>query len=160
MEKEACVECGKSARLRGRDYESLCDEHYIARNHFIVVHDIIGADGKTYQETNLERQHRIPIGTLVEVKYDKWHGDGACEKVHARLWVIHHGRDCDGTPLYALSKYRDAEPFDPSNRNLYAPRVRVNGMPEESLTPIEVTADLAYGHGALEWPDDDAVVES
>jgi hypothetical protein len=73
----------------------------------INVADIVEENGKTIRENNLEKTHDIPIGTLVEVKYDEWYGDGACEKVHARLWVIGHSRDCDGTPLYNLSKYRE-----------------------------------------------------
>ena len=73
--------------------------------HFINVADLPdpNSDGKTYRETNAEREHSIPIGSLVEVKYDEWHGDGACEKIHARLWVVRHDRDCDMTPLYSLS---------------------------------------------------------
>jgi len=68
-----------------------------------MVSDLVMPSGKTWREENLELAHKIPIGTLVEVKYDKWHGDGACEKVHARLYVSKHTRDCDGEPLYILS---------------------------------------------------------
>ena len=151
-EQAVCVICGEKARLRGRDYRSLCDRHYMEENHFIVVHDVVEANGKTIRENNQEKTHRIPIGTLVEVKYDTWFGNGACEKVHARLWVVHHGRDCDGTPLYGVSPYRDALCDTVPER--IAARVH-GGMAEESLTPIEVTPDLVYGIGVLEWPDDE-----
>ena len=32
--------------------------------------------GKTYRQENLEKQHQIPIGTLVEVRFDDWFGAG------------------------------------------------------------------------------------
>ena len=101
----------------------------------IFLHDIVEANGKTIKENNLAKQHNIPCGSLVEVKFDSWFGEGACWKVHARLWVDAHTRDCDGTPLYTLrSDYQ-----------------RFNGFSEESLTPIEITDELIYGKGALEW---------
>lgn len=53
--------------------------------------DIIEENGKTIRQNNIELEHNIPINSLVEVKYDQWHGDGVCSKVHARLWVTHHG---------------------------------------------------------------------
>lgn len=79
------------------------------KNHAILVNfaDIIEENGKTIRENNLEKTHDIPIGTLVEVKFDEWHGNGACEKTHARLWVVSHDRDCDGTPLYSLSPFKE-----------------------------------------------------
>lgn len=47
--------------------------------------------GRSYREVNAAKVHRYPIGALVEFN----HGP--------RLWVVHHGRDCDQTPLYSLS---------------------------------------------------------
>lgn len=99
--------------------------------------------------------HQIPIGTLVEVKFDEWFGDGACWKVHARLWVVSHDRDCDGTPLYALSKHRDIDRHDKST---WAMGVLFCGYDEESLTPIEVTDAIREGSDALEWPERDAEI--
>jgi hypothetical protein len=110
----------------------------------IVFSQIVEANGKTIRENNLERKHNIPIGTLVEVKYELWHGDGCCEKVHARLWVVMHGRDCDGTPLYSLSEWHDPE-FAQSIRRMRG------GFSEESLTIVPITQDLKDGYGALEW---------
>ena len=50
---------------------------------------------RTYKEVNAAKIHTIPVGTLVELE------DGV------RLWVVYHGRDCDGTPLYFLSYDKD-----------------------------------------------------
>lgn len=132
----------------------------------INVADIVEENGKTARENNLEKAHSIPIGTIVEVKYDKWHGDGVCEKVHARLYVVDHGRDCDGTPLYSLSPYK--EPMFVQGSLKYrgndgwwvkeeiALRIanRIScGHTEDNLTPIEVTQDLKDGKGSLCWDE-------
>lgn len=101
----------------------------------ILLHDMLEANGKTIKENNLEEKHSIPIDTLVEVKFNSWFGDGACWKVHARLWVDSHTRDCDGTPLYTLRSNCD----------------KFYGFNESSLTPVKVTPELIYGEGALEW---------
>lgn len=110
------------------------------------VHDIIEDNGKTIKENNLAKLHNIPIGTLVEVKWDEWFGGGACIKSHARLWVVIHSRDCDGTPLYVLSKWKD-----PATAKRF--HEMEGGFGEESLTPIEITQELKDGYGALEWGD-------
>jgi hypothetical protein len=47
--------------------------------------------GRSYREVNNSKSHIIPVGSLVEID------DGV------RLFVVHNGRDCDGTPLYWLS---------------------------------------------------------
>lgn len=86
--------------------------------------------GKTYRETNNEMSHKIPIGTLVEVKYTKYYEGDAYEKVHARLWVVKHNRDCDGTPLYVLSSQKIIE----TAKIWHDLR---NGFSEKSLTPVE-----------------------
>ncbi len=49
-----------------------------------MIHDIVEENGKTIKENNLEKQHKIQIDSLVEVKFDPWFGEGACWKVHAR----------------------------------------------------------------------------
>ena len=88
---------------------------------------------------------------MVEVKFDEWYGDGACSKIHARLWVIEHGRDCDGEPLYSLSRYH---PSSIPEMERYYGRVgfpRYNGFVEESLTVVEVTENLKRGEGSLHW---------
>ena len=43
----------------------------------VMLYNIVGDDGKTDKERNLELQHNIPIGSLVEVKYDEWYSDEA-----------------------------------------------------------------------------------
>ena len=77
--------------------------------------------GRTYREVNSAKKHKYPIGTLVELN----HG--------ARLWVVHHARDCDQTPLYCLS----ADPNDTEvEREGFYNASWVKGIPEESLTFI------------------------
>ena len=134
----------------------------------INVADIIEDNGKTIQENNLEKTHDIPLGSLVEIKYSLWHGDGACEKIHTRLWVVRHDRDCDGTPLYSLSKHKKALFEDGSLKfsgkdgwwvkkyvilNL-ANDIR-SGFAQEDLKVIEVTPDLIDGVNSLEWGKDE-----
>ena len=117
----------------------------------IKVADIVEENGKTIRQNNQEKRHNIPVGSLVEVKYENWFGDGACEKVRARLWVISLGRDCDGTPLYTLCKNKpDHVTINMSTAESMLNDVR-SGYAEESLTVIEVTEDLKRGVGALEW---------
>jgi hypothetical protein len=54
-------------------------------------------NGKTIREENMEKTWRIPIGALVEISTDNPDDNGLC------LFVYGYNRDCDGTPLYALS---------------------------------------------------------
>lgn len=109
-----------------------------------VVYDLADPKtGRTYREDNLAREHRIPVGTLVEVKFDRWFGDGACWKVHARLWVVKHTRDCDGTPLYSLNRYREPS----ASASFYSH----HGFAEDSLVIMDVTPEMIMGEGALEW---------
>jgi len=139
----------------------------------VFMHEIPGPDGKTDQERNMEKAHNIPIGSLVEVKLDEWHGDGACEKALARLWVVSHDRDCDGEPLYSLC----SEPlFRMNTRNEHVAYVGTDnawgaeglmkndmsvrmihnvrtGIPERSLKAIEVTEEIRQGEGALRWEE-------
>lgn len=148
----------------------------------LFIGDVVEKNGKTVRENNMEISHNIPVDTLVEVKYDNWHGDGACEKVHARLWVVKHGRDCDGEPLYVLSHYKlkalknivhnilGIELLCPADepsvsmrevqRKNFWSRAGFMGWTrgnfgEESLTPVEVTEELKGGEGSLNWDDDE-----
>jgi len=59
---------------------------------FIFVSDIVEKNGKTVRENNLLLKHKLPIGSLVEIK-----------NTGVRLFIVAHHRDCDGTPLYMLS---------------------------------------------------------
>ncbi len=107
----------------------------------IFIGDVVEANGKTVRQNNEATQHRIPIGTLVEVKYDEWYGTGACAKVHARLFVVMHSRDCDGTPLYTLSRSQRIVDSEPAQ----------HGFNEESLTIIPLTTEVRDGYNVLEW---------
>ena len=115
-------------------------------NEFVMVHDMIEENGKTIKENNLALQHLIPIGSLVDVKFDTWFGDGACWRVHARLWVISQDRDCDGTPLYTISRWKD-KVFAIAVHDLHT------GFAEENLTQIEITEEIRRGENALEWEE-------
>lgn len=66
-----------------------------------VFSEIIESNGKTIRQNNLEIEHKIPVGTLIEIKLDD--EDENQEENGLRLYVTGHTRDCDGTPLYALS---------------------------------------------------------
>lgn len=110
-------------------------------------------EGRSIREVNRAKQHGIPHGTLVHVRYERWYGDGACDRVEARLFVIKRGRDCDGTPVYWLARESMGEGELDKIRN---PLLRVaNGLvgafTEDRLTPIEITPALLRGEGALSW---------
>lgn len=111
------------------------------------IHDLMTGNGKTIKENNLEKLHTIPIRALVEVRWDEWFGDGACWKVEARLWVVGHNRDCDGTPLYSLSRWNDPQ---------FAAQVNQvhSGFAEESLRVVEITDAVRRGDDALEWNEE------
>jgi len=113
----------------------------------MLVYDLVNPDtGNTYKQDNLELKHNIPLGALVEVKFDQWLGDGACWKVHARLWVVKHTRDCDGTPLYSLCvRKRDWLHY------LQVESLSFHGFTEDRLKPIELTPAVIDGNDVPEW---------
>lgn len=88
--------------------------------------------GRTYREVNNAKAHAIPLGALVEITHDP---EGPSPMDGARLFVVMHGRDCDGTPLYELC----ADPQDNVQEN---PRFRNakwhGGYSEGSLTVIRM----------------------
>lgn len=77
--------------------------------------------GRSYRQVNAEKQHRIPIGALVELP------------TGARLFVVHHGRDCDQTPLYYLSADADDTTKE---REHFRNSSWVGGYSESHLTPV------------------------
>jgi hypothetical protein len=79
--------------------------------------------GRSYGEVNAVRVHKYPIGALVELN----HG--------VRLFVVHHARDCDQTPLYCLA----ADPNDThlEREGFYNPKW-VTGIAEQYLTLIRM----------------------
>lgn len=123
--------------------------------------DIVEENGKSVKENNLEKKHNIPIGSLVEVKYDNWYGNGACQKVHARLYVVEHTRDCDGTPLYSLSPRKTechirgemvVEGWAFTEEASYNILNEIKGgFAEESLSVVPLTAETKEGHDSLYW---------
>lgn len=140
----------------------------------VIFSDIVEENGKTIRENNMKIKHNIPIGTLVEVKYNEWGSGGSCAKIHARLWVISHNRDCDGTPLYALCQTPIQNADTSDNFILYKKgeknkkdiilknniSVNViynvqNGFAEDQLTVIPVTIDIESGQDCLEWENED-----
>jgi hypothetical protein len=75
--------------------------------HLVNVADLVDPEtGKTWRQLNMEKQHVIRTGSLVEV----------CAS-GVRLFVAWQGRDCDGTPLYWLTPDADAVRYD----NTHAP---------------------------------------
>lgn len=123
----------------------------MARTRIMFFSDMVEKNGKTVRENNMAIKHSIPLGTLVEVKYDEWYGDGACSKVHARLFVVEHNRDCDGTPLYGLGKL----PPDPEAYALSRATWMVDsGFGEDGLIPVEISEEIRTGKDLLEWGAD------
>jgi hypothetical protein len=107
------------------------------------------------REKNIKTGHKIPIGTLVETKWDEWFGGGACCVYHARLFVYEHHRDCDGTPLYLLSE-RGIQETDYIKGALGAIDAPLHGgFPEEVLTVVDKTPGLHDGEDALTVGNDD-----
>lgn len=79
--------------------------------------------GRSRREVNAAKTHKYPVGALVEYN----HG--------VRLWVVHHARDCDQTPLYCLS----ADPTDTEiEREGFYNATWVKGIAEQYLTFIRM----------------------
>ena len=111
----------------------------------VMIHDLVNPEtGKTIKEENLEREHNIPVGSLVEVEWWQWFGDGACQWRKARLWVVSHDRDCDGTPLYSLSRWDDPK-WALESRDLHP------GFSEGSLEVIQLTRLMRMGYEMPSW---------
>jgi hypothetical protein len=122
----------------------------------MFVGDIVENNGLTVKVNNFKIKHNIPIGSLVEVKYDEWHGNGCCKKVHARLFVIEQNRDCDGTPLYYLSHInKQVKDYLPEYNigNLFKRQMMdiIGGFTEGELTVIDITDDIKSGADSLRW---------
>lgn len=138
----------------------------------IKFSSIVEANGKTIRENNLEIQHKYPIDTLVEIKYDTANNFGSSSKVHARLFVCKHARDCDGTPLYWFSdtptnewlKHPNEVFFDEHDnprRNISLERlckeahsVICNYTEDTIVKVVEQTREVLYGYDRLTWKDE------
>jgi hypothetical protein len=93
--------------------------------------------GKTYREENNSKPHQIPLGTLVEIDFD----DSGLEspKKGLRLFVVKHYRDCDGTPLYALSFMKDWKPdMYGESYKILADAATDSGYSEDSLKVVRI----------------------
>lgn len=98
-------------------------------------------------------KHNIPLGALVEFEI-QMDGSNIGIEGKARLYVIGHGRDCDGTPLYTLGErpigspkaHPETERVDPEeDLRFHWVVTRVfNCYSEESLTPTGDHADHFY----------------
>ncbi|AXX63938.1 hypothetical protein [Vibrio vulnificus] len=75
----------------------------------VFIGDIVESNGKTIKENNFSLKHEYPIMSQVKVvSYDSWlsrESEVIQNAVNAGLpfYVVQHVRDCDGTPLYAVS---------------------------------------------------------
>ena len=71
------------------------------------------SQGRSYREVNVDKIHKMPLGSLVEIKSG------------VMVFIVKHTRDCDQTPLYSLA-------IDPEDC-LFS---MVHGYDEESLKQI------------------------
>lgn len=55
------------------------------------LQDLDNHEERIYKKGNIAKDYLIPIGTFVELENGEI------------LWVFHHGKNYDGTPLYYLS---------------------------------------------------------
>jgi hypothetical protein len=131
--------------------------------------DIVEDNGRTIEQNNLQRTHKIPLGTLVEVKGEKWGGNGYNMKFQAWLFVVGHDRDCDGTPLYKLCRRPDPEVefeawAEVSKGSINVKQIEFlagvfgmfyNNYSEESLKVIEITPDVLSGKVSLNWENEE-----
>jgi len=101
---------------------------------FMNIADLVDPDdtqGRTYRQVNAKKTHAIPVGALVEIQYG------------VRLFVIAHNRDCDMTPLYALSPYcPDEDAWRAKSLGFYYGK-RLSGYSEDALTVIDPQPDTS-----------------
>ena len=87
---------------------------------------------------NMKINHVIPIGTLVEVNLP------SNEKHGVPAFVVEHTRDCDGSPLYAISLSSAEQLVDIKElfgKNLYRFMID-DGWTDECLTVISPPSQL------------------
>lgn len=102
----------------------------------MFIHEFVDPDdpkGRTHKQINLEKNHAYEIGSLVEIIDDDEHYEYEPYYNGARLYVVAHHRDCDGTPLYAMSADKN-DTFE--NKPGFANPTWVHGFTEESLKLI------------------------
>lgn len=92
-------------------------------------------NGRTYRQVNAAKTHKIPIGALVEIVTNEYWGQGDDEDYRGvRLYVVHHARDCDQTPLYCLAWNK--HDTDMEQQNFYN-QTWLIGISEDGLKVIE-----------------------
>lgn len=124
---------------------------------------IVEANGRTIEENNLAAGHKYPLGSLVTVNFDENHGYASFQG-QATLYVVGHGRDCDGSPLYNLGTMPIAEPsrylyndaangFNPEYMQwLVLNKFHLDGYGENSLVDTGRKAEVFY-HSVDSWTD-------
>lgn len=78
-------------------------EELYENGNYLNIGDIMEPNGKSIRENRSALEHKYPIGTLVELRFEDWHDGGSCSIGISRMWVVGQNRDCDGSPLYSLS---------------------------------------------------------
>ena len=61
------------------------------------------------REDNMNQNHEIPIGAVVEITYEEYAYKAAECLQGLEFFVVNHTRDCDGVPLYELSSNPTAQ---------------------------------------------------
>lgn len=80
----------RPARLEEITTETLDASPFLLRN-------MVEENGRTIKQNNMDRNHTIPLDTLVELENG------------VRMFVVLYTRDCDGTPMYGLADYKQEE---------------------------------------------------
>jgi hypothetical protein len=100
----------------------------------------------------IPQTHTIPLGSLVEVWYERDYGDGASEIVHACLYVVMYDHDSAGYATYGLAPHPYA---------WYARQGVIHLMPYDvrggfTDVSLEIVDNSLYEPESLTWEDEDA----
>jgi len=114
----------------------------------MLFHDLVEENGRTIRENNFAREHKFPLGTLVEVQWNEWLGEGACWTIHARLWIVNQYRDYDGSPLYRLGEYKTKHRGEWHGKTF-------NPFSEGQLRTVELTEDVRTGEVVPDWLEEE-----
>jgi hypothetical protein len=90
------------------------------------IADMVEKNGKTVRQNNRERQHTLPIGTLVEFVQEAG-ADEDEDYTGVRLYVVCHTRDCDEEPLVVLA----------ANKHEESDFMQIGPFCESSLRPVD-----------------------
>lgn len=146
----------------------------------INLSDIVEDNGKTVRENNMEKQHNIPLGQVVELDIDPEYcgciqiykkeqtRDGnevaLCYPAKIKMIVVGHNRDCDGTPLYCISDIPvKANKMSFLDKHLYrmACKFYASGWDENSLKVIkDEFVPIQFNHILDYWRDQEKQAKS